>query len=127
MTSLNNRVASLLAFRSNTNLPTRLRSSTLVDKDKEEVTEYFNNNGFDRWNKIYSESEEVNNVQLDIRTGHGQTIEKVCTYVYFDFTSVARPNGDAGSAIQLLRHHACTFTGYIDCCREGHTINYICN
>lgn len=49
----------------------------MVDKDKEEVTEYFNNNGFDRWNKIYSESDEVNNVQLDIRTGHGQTIEKV--------------------------------------------------
>lgn len=41
------------------------------------MTEYFNNNGFDRWNKIYSESDEVNNVQLDIRTGHGQTIEKV--------------------------------------------------
>lgn len=61
----------------NTHSSTRLRSSTLVDKDKEEVTEYFNNNGFDRWNKIYSESDEVNNVQLDIRTGHGQTIEKV--------------------------------------------------
>lgn len=55
----------------------RRQSSTLLDKDKEEVTEYFNNNGFDRWNKIYSESEEVNDVQRDIRTGHGQTIEKV--------------------------------------------------
>lgn len=51
--------------------------STVLDKDKEEVTEYFNNNGFERWNKIYSESDEVNDVQRDIRTGHGQTIEKV--------------------------------------------------
>lgn len=49
----------------------------MVDKDKLEVTEYFNNNGFERWNKIYSESDEVNGVQRDIRTGHGQTIEKV--------------------------------------------------
>lgn len=52
-------------------------TSALLDKDKEEVTEYFNNNGFERWNKIYSESDEVNNVQMDIRTGHGQTIDKV--------------------------------------------------
>lgn len=67
----------LLGLRSKQKSSALLRSSTLVDKDKEEVTEYFNNNGFDRWNKIYSESDEVNNVQLDIRTGHGQTIEKV--------------------------------------------------
>lgn len=51
--------------------------STVVDKDKEEVTEYFNTNGFERWNKIYSESDEVNDVQKDIRTGHGQTVDKV--------------------------------------------------
>ncbi|CAM9449862.1 unnamed protein product [Ectocarpus sp. 4 AP-2014] len=58
--------------------------STLVDKDKEEVTEYFNNNGFERWNKIYSESDEVNDVQRDIRTGHGQTIDKVLRWVEDD-------------------------------------------
>lgn len=52
-------------------------SGTLVDQDKEEVTEYFNNNGFERWNKIYSESDEVNDVQRDIRTGHSETIDKV--------------------------------------------------
>ena len=51
-----------------------LRSS--VD-DKAEVTEYFNNDGFSRWNKIYSENGEVNKVQLDIRTGHQITIDKV--------------------------------------------------
>eukprot|EP00904_Undaria_pinnatifida_P001220 jgi/Undpi1/11099/HiC_scaffold_30.g13397.m1 len=56
----------------------------MVDKDKEEVTEYFNNNGFERWNKIYSESDEVNDVQRDIRTGHGQTIDKVLRWVEED-------------------------------------------
>eukprot|EP01039_Chlorochromonas_danica_P000123 gene123-131_t len=50
--------------------------SAKVD-DKAEVTQYFNNEGFDRWNKIYSESGEVNKVQLDIRNGHQQTIDKV--------------------------------------------------
>jgi len=29
--------------------------------------EYFNNQGFERWNKIYSDSAEVNKVQEDIR------------------------------------------------------------
>jgi hypothetical protein len=24
----------------------------VIDKDKEEVVEYFNNNGFERWNKV---------------------------------------------------------------------------
>jgi hypothetical protein len=41
------------------------------------VKEYFNTAGFERWNKIYSDSDEVNKVQLDIRTGHQQTVDKV--------------------------------------------------
>lgn len=48
--------------------------------DKTEVREYFNNEGFSRWNKIYSETDDVNKVQLDIRTGHGQTIQKVLNW-----------------------------------------------
>lgn len=54
--------------------------STKVD-DKAEVKEYFDNEGFNRWNKIYSETGEVNKVQLDIRTGHQQTIDKVLAWV----------------------------------------------
>jgi len=50
--------------------------SSAVD-DKVEVEQYFNGEGFNRWNKIYSDSDEVNSVQLDIRTGHQQTIDKV--------------------------------------------------
>lgn len=42
---------------------------------------YFNTAGFERWNKIYGETDEVNKVQLDIRTGHAQTVEKVLKWV----------------------------------------------
>ena len=45
------------------------------------ITEYFNKEGFDRWNKIYSETGEVNSVQLDIRQGHQQTIDKVLAWL----------------------------------------------
>ncbi|KAK4532343.1 hypothetical protein CCYA_CCYA11G3200 [Cyanidiococcus yangmingshanensis] len=45
--------------------------------DKQIVTEYFNTVGFDRWRRIYSETEQVNRVQLDIRLGHAETVSKV--------------------------------------------------
>lgn len=41
------------------------------------VREYFNNNGFQRWKKIYGDTDEVNRVQLDIRIGHSKTVENV--------------------------------------------------
>ena len=41
---------------------------------------YFNTDGFERWRKIYGETSEVNAVQLDIRQGHAQTVEKVCAH-----------------------------------------------
>lgn len=66
-------------------LPTSLQA---VD-DKVEVREYFNNEGFNRWNKIYSESEEVNTVQLDIRKGHDQTIQKILNWIQQDTTSIS--------------------------------------
>lgn len=36
------------------------------------VKSYFETEGFKRWDKIYGETDEVNNVQLDIRIGHAQ-------------------------------------------------------
>jgi magnesium-protoporphyrin O-methyltransferase len=57
--------------------------SSSVD-DKTEVREYFNTEGFSRWNKIYSDSDDVNNVQMDIRTGHDQTIQKILNWVKAD-------------------------------------------
>lgn len=52
--------------------------------DKTEVREYFNAEGFSRWNKIYSESDDVNTVQLDIRNGHDQTIQKIIRWIEAD-------------------------------------------
>eukprot|EP00962_Isochrysis_galbana_P003836 scaffold1072_cov118-Isochrysis_galbana.AAC.7 len=52
--------------------------------DKAEVEEYFNNEGFNRWNRIYSEDGEVNAVQMDIRTGHAQTVDKILAWVDAD-------------------------------------------
>lgn len=45
--------------------------------DKEVVREYFNGTGFQRWKKIYGETDDVNKVQLDIRIGHAKTVENV--------------------------------------------------
>jgi len=64
-----------------------LRAVRAMADDKAEVEEYFNNEGFSRWNKIYSESDEVNSVQLDIRTGHAQTLDKVLGWVDADGTA----------------------------------------
>ena len=67
--------------------PSNVVLSSTVD-DKAEVKEYFNTEGFNRWNKIYSDSDEVNSVQMDIRTGHDQTIQKILNWVKADETSI---------------------------------------
>mmetsp|Transcript_10169 Transcript_10169/g.14381 ORF Transcript_10169/g.14381 Transcript_10169/m.14381 type:complete len:279 (-) Transcript_10169:98-934(-) len=82
--------------------PLCLSSPQTVDKDKEEVTEYFNNSGFERWNKIYSESEEVNKVQRDIRDGHAVTIEKVLKWVDDDGSAKGLTICDAGCGVGSL-------------------------
>ncbi|GKY93966.1 hypothetical protein MPSEU_000363500 [Mayamaea pseudoterrestris] len=61
----------------------QLALQSAVD-DKTEVREYFNTEGFNRWNKIYSDSDEVNTVQMDIRTGHDQTIAKIVNWLQTD-------------------------------------------
>ena len=58
--------------------PERRRREQAVEvggDDKEVVKEYFNNTGFQRWKKIYGDTEEVNRVQKDIRLGHSKTVE----------------------------------------------------
>jgi len=70
--------------------------------DKAEVREYFNNEGFSRWNKIYSESDEVNTVQLDIRTGHGQTIEKILNWIEDDGNMKGKSLCDCGCGVGSL-------------------------
>ena len=54
-----------------------------------EVEEYFNNEGFNRWSRIYSEDGEVNSVQLDIRNGHAVTVDKVLGWVDADGSAKA--------------------------------------
>lgn len=80
----------------------RLRAETVVDKDKEEVTDYFNKVGFERWNKIYSDSDEVNSVQMDIRDGHGQTVDKVLAWVDADGSASSGTFCDAGCGVGSL-------------------------
>ena len=49
--------------------------------EKNEVASYFNGTGFDRWNRIYSNSDEVNNVQRNIRVGHQKTVDDVISWL----------------------------------------------
>ncbi len=49
--------------------------------EKNEVKEYFNGTGFDRWNRIYSKSEDVNRVQKNIRIGHQKTVDDVIKWI----------------------------------------------
>jgi len=70
--------------------------------DKTEVREYFNTEGFSRWNKIYSESDEVNSVQLDIRTGHDQTIQKILNWVEADGNIRGKSVCDCGCGVGSL-------------------------
>ena len=75
-------------------------AATKID-DKVEVKEYFDTEGFKRWNKIYSDSSEVNKVQLDIRTGHQKTIDKVIAWVSAEDNS-KKTLCDAGCGVGSL-------------------------
>eukprot|EP00439_Symbiodinium_sp_Y106_P034450 s2855_g4.t1 len=55
--------------------------------DKKVVEEYFNTTGFERWQKIYGETDDVNPVQKDIRVGHAQTVDKILGWL--DPTSIS--------------------------------------
>ena len=70
--------------------------------DKTEVREYFNTEGFNRWNKIYSNSDDVNTVQLDIRTGHDQTIQKILNWIKADGNIQGKTVCDCGCGVGSL-------------------------
>lgn len=53
----------------------QLQAEEVGGGDKEVVREYFNNSGFQRWKKIYGDTDDVNRVQRDIRVGHAKTVE----------------------------------------------------
>ncbi|MBW4633230.1 MAG: magnesium protoporphyrin IX methyltransferase [Iphinoe sp. HA4291-MV1] len=66
-----------------------------VTDDKTIVKEYFNSTGFDRWRRIYGDG-EVNKVQLDIRTGHQQTVDTVLGWLKADNNLTGLSICDAG-------------------------------
>ena len=51
------------------------------NNEKAVVASYFNGMGFDRWNRIYSESDDVNKVQRNIRKGHQKTVDDVLNWI----------------------------------------------
>lgn len=69
--------------------------------DKTVVKEYFNATGFDRWRRIYGDG-EVNKVQLDIRTGHQQTVDTVLSWLEADNNLAALSVCDAGCGVGSL-------------------------
>ncbi|WP_017292584.1 magnesium protoporphyrin IX methyltransferase [Geminocystis herdmanii] len=69
--------------------------------DKTIVKEYFNATGFDRWRNIYGDG-QVNKVQLDIREGHQQTIDKVVTWLKEDGNLADLTICDAGCGVGSL-------------------------
>ncbi|MGC1395617.1 MAG: magnesium protoporphyrin IX methyltransferase [Coleofasciculaceae cyanobacterium] len=73
---------------------------TTID-DKSVVKEYFNATGFDRWRKIYGDA-EVSKVQLDIRTGHQQTVDTVLQWLEADGNLADLSICDAGCGVGSL-------------------------
>ncbi|NET35692.1 MAG: magnesium protoporphyrin IX methyltransferase [Cyanothece sp. SIO1E1] len=73
---------------------------TAVD-DKTIVRDYFNATGFDRWRRIYGDG-EVNKVQLDIRTGHQQTVDTVLGWLKADDNLQGLSICDAGCGVGSL-------------------------
>jgi magnesium-protoporphyrin O-methyltransferase len=84
----------------------RARMAVEVD-DKAIVKEYFNETGFDRWNRIYSESGDVNKVQLDIRDGHAETVRKILAWVDEDGDVAGQTFADAGCGVGSLAIPLC--------------------
>ena len=70
--------------------------------DKAIVKDYFNQKGFDRWRRIYGETDEVNKVQKKIRQGHQQTIDTVVNWLKDDGNLADITICDAGCGVGSL-------------------------
>ncbi|PIA32802.1 hypothetical protein AQUCO_04300020v1 [Aquilegia coerulea] len=80
----------------------QLQAEEVGGGDKEVVREYFNGNGFDRWKKIYGETDDVNKVQLDIRIGHSKTVDNVMKLLTEEKSLEGVTVCDAGCGTGLL-------------------------
>ena len=70
--------------------------------EKAEVKGYFESTGFERWNRIYSDSEEVNKVQRNIRIGHQKTVDEVLSWLQQQGGLASRSFCDAGCGVGSL-------------------------
>ena len=70
--------------------------------DKAVVKDYFNQKGFDRWRRIYGETNDVNKVQKKIRQGHQQTIDTVVNWLKNDDNLNELTICDAGCGVGSL-------------------------
>ena len=70
--------------------------------EKREVKGYFETTGFDRWNRIYSDSTEVNRVQRNIRIGHQKTVDAGLAWLKDDADVASRSFCDAGCGVGSL-------------------------
>jgi magnesium-protoporphyrin O-methyltransferase len=70
--------------------------------EKVEVKDYFETTGFERWNRIYSDSDAVNNVQRNIRIGHQKTVDEVMAWLHKQGDLGNRSFCDAGCGVGSL-------------------------
>ena len=80
--------------------PTEAQAETQAEKA--EVQAYFESTGFERWNRIYSDSEEVNRVQRNIRLGHQKTVDAVLAWLQQQGDLTSRSFCDAGCGVGSL-------------------------
>ena len=70
--------------------------------EKLEVKGYFETTGFERWNRIYSDSDDVNRVQRNIRIGHQKTVDNVLAWLEEQGNLEQRSFCDAGCGVGSL-------------------------
>ena len=78
-----------------------MKAANKID-DKAVVKDYFNQQGFDRWRRIYGETDDVNKVQKKIRQGHQQTIDTVVDWLKADGDLTELTICDAGCGVGSL-------------------------
>jgi magnesium-protoporphyrin O-methyltransferase len=71
-------------------------------QEKTEVRSYFESTGFERWNRIYSDSDDVNKVQRNIRLGHQKTVDAVLAWLQEQGDLASRSFCDAGCGVGSL-------------------------
>ena len=83
-------------------MPTAAKTAAETAAEKAEVKGYFETTGFERWNRIYSTSDDVNKVQRNIRIGHQKTVDNVLAWLQEQGNLEQRSFCDAGCGVGSL-------------------------